>query len=120
MSLASAYAPLITAGIFGATLSSALACLVSAPKVFQVLTHTIHYTQHMINLVFIKRKKIITYKSYLNTPLSYCHFLITKIHLFNGIKSQPLINSVQIDQIFIINVGKKDARQNSFYHSYTK
>ncbi|XP_034542403.1 solute carrier family 12 member 3 [Notolabrus celidotus] len=37
MSLVSAFAPLITAGIFGATLSSALACLVSAPKVFQCL-----------------------------------------------------------------------------------
>uniref|UniRef100_A0A3B4BI25 Uncharacterized protein n=1 Tax=Periophthalmus magnuspinnatus TaxID=409849 RepID=A0A3B4BI25_9GOBI len=37
MSLVAAFAPLITAGIFGATLSSALACLVSAPKVFQCL-----------------------------------------------------------------------------------
>ncbi|XP_073706976.1 solute carrier family 12 member 3 [Garra rufa] len=37
MSLVSACGPLISAGIFGATLSSALACLVSAPKVFQCL-----------------------------------------------------------------------------------
>ncbi|XP_043072701.1 solute carrier family 12 member 3 isoform X1 [Puntigrus tetrazona] len=37
MSMVSACGPLITAGIFGATLSSALACLVSAPKVFQCL-----------------------------------------------------------------------------------
>ncbi|XP_029289415.1 solute carrier family 12 member 3 [Cottoperca gobio] len=37
MSMVSAFTPLITAGIFGATLSSALACLVSAPKVFQCL-----------------------------------------------------------------------------------
>ncbi|XP_075709330.1 solute carrier family 12 member 3-like [Rhinoderma darwinii] len=37
MSLVSAFSPLITAGIFAATLSSALACLVSAPKVFQCL-----------------------------------------------------------------------------------
>ncbi|XP_055477104.1 solute carrier family 12 member 3 isoform X3 [Psammomys obesus] len=37
MSMVSAFAPLITAGIFGATLSSALACLVSAAKVFQCL-----------------------------------------------------------------------------------
>ena len=36
MSMVSAFAPLITAGIFGATLSSALACLVSAAQVFQV------------------------------------------------------------------------------------
>ena len=35
MSMVSGFAPLITAGIFGATLSSALACLVSAAKVFQ-------------------------------------------------------------------------------------
>ncbi|XP_028312193.1 solute carrier family 12 member 2 isoform X1 [Gouania willdenowi] len=37
MSLVSAFGPLITAGIFSATLSSALASLVSAPKVFQAL-----------------------------------------------------------------------------------
>ncbi|XP_069071914.1 solute carrier family 12 member 3 [Pleurodeles waltl] len=37
LSMVSGFAPLVTAGIFGATLSSALACLVSAPKVFQCL-----------------------------------------------------------------------------------
>uniref|UniRef100_A0A4W4F0Q0 Solute carrier family 12 member 2 n=1 Tax=Electrophorus electricus TaxID=8005 RepID=A0A4W4F0Q0_ELEEL len=37
MSLVSVFGPLITAGIFSATLSSALASLVSAPKVFQAL-----------------------------------------------------------------------------------
>ncbi|XP_030042516.1 solute carrier family 12 member 3 [Microcaecilia unicolor] len=37
ISMVSAFSPLITAGIFAATLSSALACLVSAPKVFQCL-----------------------------------------------------------------------------------
>ncbi|XP_057176380.1 solute carrier family 12 member 2 isoform X2 [Triplophysa rosa] len=37
MSVASGFSPLITAGIFSATLSSALASLVSAPKVFQAL-----------------------------------------------------------------------------------
>lgn len=36
MGLVSSFSPLITAGIFSATLSSALASLVSAPKVFQV------------------------------------------------------------------------------------
>lgn len=41
MSLVSGFAPLISAGIFSATLSSALASLVSAPKVFQVrLSHS--------------------------------------------------------------------------------
>lgn len=38
MSLVSGFGPIITAGIFSATLSSALASLVSAPKVFQVST----------------------------------------------------------------------------------
>lgn len=34
--MVSAFGPLVTAGIFAATLSSALTSLVSAPKVFQV------------------------------------------------------------------------------------
>lgn len=46
MSMVSACAPLISAGIFGATLSSALACLVSAPKVFQV-----NAPQHITNFL---------------------------------------------------------------------
>ncbi|XP_036450460.1 solute carrier family 12 member 2 [Colossoma macropomum] len=37
MSVVSGFSPLITAGVFSATLSSALASLVSAPKVFQAL-----------------------------------------------------------------------------------
>lgn len=37
MELVSAYGPIIYAGCFAATLSSALASLVSAPKVFQAL-----------------------------------------------------------------------------------
>ncbi|XP_031711343.1 solute carrier family 12 member 2 isoform X1 [Anarrhichthys ocellatus] len=37
MSMVSGFGPVITAGIFSATLSSALASLVSAPKVFQAL-----------------------------------------------------------------------------------
>ncbi|XP_041092735.1 solute carrier family 12 member 3-like isoform X2 [Polyodon spathula] len=37
LSMVSGFGPLVTAGIFAATLSSALACLVSAPKVFQCL-----------------------------------------------------------------------------------
>ena len=37
MTLVSAYGPLNYAGCFAATLSSALACFVSAPKVFQAL-----------------------------------------------------------------------------------
>lgn len=37
MELVSAFGPLVYAGCFAATLSSALASLVSAPKVFQAL-----------------------------------------------------------------------------------
>jgi solute carrier family 12 sodium/potassium/chloride transporter 2 len=37
MEVVSAWAPIITAGIFSASLSSALASLVSAPKVFQAV-----------------------------------------------------------------------------------
>ena len=36
MEMVSGFGPLVTAGIFAATLSSALASLVGAPKVFQV------------------------------------------------------------------------------------
>ena len=36
MALVSLWSPVVTAGIFAATLSSALTSLVSAPKVFQV------------------------------------------------------------------------------------
>ncbi|XP_057253118.1 solute carrier family 12 member 1 isoform X2 [Pezoporus wallicus] len=44
MSMVSGFGPLITAGIFSATLSSALASLVSAPKVFQALCKDNVYT----------------------------------------------------------------------------
>ncbi|KAM4708916.1 solute carrier family 12 member 2-like [Discoglossus pictus] len=44
MAMFSGYAPLITAGIFAATLSSALASLVSAPKIFQALCKDNIYT----------------------------------------------------------------------------
>jgi len=37
MELMSIFGPIIYAGCFAATLSSALACLVSAPKIFQAL-----------------------------------------------------------------------------------
>lgn len=37
MELVSVFGPLVNAGVFAATLSSALASLVSAPKVFQAL-----------------------------------------------------------------------------------
>lgn len=65
MGMVSAFAPLITAGIFGATLSSALACLVSAPKVFQVPTQNpLHplWASHQ-PFIFMKRKKEIGTRS---------------------------------------------------------
>ncbi|KAK7895835.1 hypothetical protein WMY93_021160 [Mugilogobius chulae] len=43
MSLVSGFGPIITAGIFSATLSSALASLVSAPKVFQALCYILTF-----------------------------------------------------------------------------
>lgn len=50
MSLVSAFGPLITAGIFSATLSSALASLVSAPKVFQVTSSFFMYKHTPANV----------------------------------------------------------------------
>ena len=44
----SGWGPIMTAGIFAATLSSALASLVSAPKVFQVLWTIIFANQCII------------------------------------------------------------------------
>ena len=40
--MVSGWGPIIIAGIFAATLSSALASLVSAPKIFQVRTEGVH------------------------------------------------------------------------------
>ncbi|MGH0124566.1 UNVERIFIED_CONTAM: hypothetical protein FKN15_021303 [Acipenser sinensis] len=48
LSLVSGFGPLVTAGIFAATLSSALACLVSAPKVFQLC---LCYTREKFSIV---------------------------------------------------------------------
>ena len=49
MSLVSGFGPLISAGIFSATLSSALASLVSAPKVFQVSrSPVLHCSTHQV------------------------------------------------------------------------
>lgn len=50
MSLVSVFGPLITAGIFSATLSSALASLVSAPKVFQVTSSFFVYKHTPANV----------------------------------------------------------------------
>lgn len=47
--LVSGFGPLIYAGCFAATLSSALASLVSAPKVFQVLL--VYYFLHLGKLI---------------------------------------------------------------------
>lgn len=57
----SLYGPLITAGIFAATLSSALASLVGAPKIFQVtfLNHSNGLTARknkVIKFLLVKQK----------------------------------------------------------------
>uniref|UniRef100_A0A5F8GS99 Solute carrier family 12 member 3 n=1 Tax=Monodelphis domestica TaxID=13616 RepID=A0A5F8GS99_MONDO len=49
MSMVSGFAPLISAGIFSATLSSALASLVSAPKIFQVSESRAGYSEPDVN-----------------------------------------------------------------------
>jgi len=54
MTLVSGFGPLITAGTFSATLSSALASLVSAPKVFQVRDHT-HYLKSLFGIVLLMK-----------------------------------------------------------------
>lgn len=51
--LVSVFGPLIYAGCFAATISSALASLVSAPKVFQVCTISI-YVEHIIIMYDMK------------------------------------------------------------------
>ena len=61
--LVSGFGPLIYAGCFAATLSSALASLVSAPKVFQVniptnnIQHNNNNTQFNYNLIKDAKKK---------------------------------------------------------------
>lgn len=85
MSMVSAFAPLITAGIFGATLSSALACLVSAPKVFQVLTHTIHDTQHINQLLVCIQLQIRNYKQILfKNPCGKNSHVVMLLAFFNN------------------------------------
>ena len=50
--IASYFGPIVTAGIFAATLSSALASLVSAPKVFQVLSYYFYINSFIYLLLF--------------------------------------------------------------------
>ena len=49
----SAYGPIVTAGIFAATLSSALASLVSAPKVFQVSYMYMYLIQYVNSKILL-------------------------------------------------------------------
>ena len=60
MSMVSGFGPIISAGIFSATLSSALASLVSAPKVFQVTSHLkyINYRQCCSCSVFFLNEQL--------------------------------------------------------------
>lgn len=54
MEFESVWGPLITAGIFAATLSSALASLVSAPKIFQVCNLNISFFNQIFFRQFVK------------------------------------------------------------------
>ncbi len=78
MSLVSAFAPLISAGIFGATLSSALACLVSAPKVFQVMNEPMNI---FIPPVSSAKQSSVLF-THLNTLLTLFLLLVSFHHLF--------------------------------------
>ena len=63
--MVSGFGPLITAGIFSATLSSALASLVGAPKVFQVSTGSqviklLLNAQLSMKCILLKNDKMLT------------------------------------------------------------
>ena len=53
----SGFGPIVTAGIFAATLSSALASLVSAPKVFQVHMYVviISVSGFLVNYIILQK-----------------------------------------------------------------
>lgn len=69
----SGFGPLIYAGIFAATLSSALAFLVSAPKVFQVKWHTLN---QIIANVQLKKLLKVNLAVKIQTKTLFPHFLL--------------------------------------------
>ncbi|CAN7941967.1 unnamed protein product [Ixodes hexagonus] len=77
MEMVSAYGPLVIAGVFAATLSSALASLVSAPKVFQVgVVEAFRSLFYMMSAIF-------GYHS-----LSTCYLVTFLVHLLLPYVSQ--------------------------------
>lgn len=69
MEMTSAVGPLVTAGIFAATLSSALASLVSAPKIFQVDSELI-FSFAYFNTYFLHFNKIRLWVAIIYTLIS--------------------------------------------------
>ncbi|XP_072551839.1 solute carrier family 12 member 3 isoform X2 [Salminus brasiliensis] len=98
MSMVSGFAPLIAAGIFGATLSSALACLVSAPKVFQCLCKDRLYP----GIGFFGKgygKNDEPYRSYLLTYIiAVCFILIAELNTI-----APIISNFFLCSYALIN-----------------
>ncbi|KAI5098152.1 solute carrier family 12 member 3 [Silurus meridionalis] len=98
MSMVSGVAPLIAAGIFGATLSSALACLVSAPKVFQCLCKDQLYP----GIGFFGKgygKNDEPYRSYLLTYIiAVCFILIAELNTI-----APIISNFFLCSYALIN-----------------
>uniref|UniRef100_A0A8B9KT37 Solute carrier family 12 member 3 n=1 Tax=Astyanax mexicanus TaxID=7994 RepID=A0A8B9KT37_ASTMX len=98
MSMVSGFAPLIAAGIFGATLSSALACLVSAPKVFQCLCKDRLYPV----IGFFGKgygKNDEPYRSYLLTyVIAVCFILIAELNTI-----APIISNFFLCSYALIN-----------------
>ncbi|XP_053478961.1 solute carrier family 12 member 3 isoform X1 [Ictalurus furcatus] len=98
MSMVSGVAPLIAAGIFGATLSSALACLVSAPKVFQCLCKDKLYP----GIGFFGKgygKNDEPYRSYLLTYIiAVCFILIAELNTI-----APIISNFFLCSYALIN-----------------
>lgn len=66
MEMMAGFGPLITAGIFSATLSSALASLVSAPKVFQVRSRFIPQVLSLSAVDFVVALQLLQSLSQLN------------------------------------------------------
>ncbi|ETE71469.1 Solute carrier family 12 member 1, partial [Ophiophagus hannah] len=108
MSMVSGFGPLITAGIFSATLSSALASLVSAPKVFQALCKdNIYRALHFFAKGYGKNNEPI--RGYILTFLIALGFiLIAKLNTI-----APIISNFFLASYALINFS-------CFHASYAK
>nr|BAN42613.1 solute carrier family 12 member 3 [Carcharhinus leucas] len=98
MSLVSGFAPLITAGIFGATLSSALACLVSAPKVFQCLCKDNLYPGISVFGKGYGKNNEPIYSYLLTYAIAVCFILMAELNLI-----APIISNFFLCSYALIN-----------------